>query len=669
MEEQIGVDHDDLDLEICSNHRKDALRIDDQELRNLYSRDLKEGVLLNILACIFLGLVVGYVLSIFSKDSIKDCWWLRLVLISSQSCIVFLVILQSFKIMIYWSDLQLFNFINDGRQWVAFSSVFFFLYSVIKCYECVDNFVLIFWKWSLENLLLDFVTLVLINILPITTSIKYIHYILIIWECISSMAMVLSQGILCEIHYGKFIQNPRVRAIMFPQKNQNTKATFSYQDKHNTGIKQNIKKKPYTRRRNISSLKNELLIDKAKDVKSFPSNISASESKISKLRSTDNKVVYKKTLLCSQQDRSARSKVEKQLGFNCDTNELRHPSNISGDSHNAQVNFTRQPRQDSSQKPVSIVKPIQALKLAEKVPPVMKEKKPVISECANFKEDSCSSADEIFHLSDWIESIKPIGTPDTSKSRFLPFINNSQRNSNFSQQDDGMNLKLNKFNNDVFFTPNNGHKNEKLHDLRTSKSNTSSTSLSQFSNKGSWSGTSSTSYCHVSAKDRYEDPGMRSNNNVFISSISSRSNSDTKYSTSYQLATILSQDIPEYAVERIAGALDKILSLKSTETLTLTQFKGLVIETVTGEDAVGQHDLVTGEGVATAGSYGDLEDVFISDSEEDEIIELEECPICTEPMIQNTIRLDVCGHKFHELCVNTWLHKNSSCPSCRTSIY
>ena len=35
-----------------------------------------------------------------------------------------------------------------------------------------------------------------------------------------------------------------------------------------------------------------------------------------------------------------------------------------------------------------------------------------------------------------------------------------------------------------------------------------------------------------------------------------------------------SQDIPQYSIERIAGALDKILACKSTETLTLTQFKG-----------------------------------------------------------------------------------------------
>merc|ERR1712142_350185 len=134
-------------------------------------------------------------------------------------------------------------------------------------------------------------------------------------------------------------------------------------------IKQHVKKKPNNRRRNVASLKNDLLIDQEKDVKNVSSNLTASASKIL-LKSTDNKVVKKETDQCAQQDRSGKTKLDKELNYNCDTNDITFK--ISGDSHTAQVNITSQPKQEVLQKPVSIVKPIQTLQLDKKLPMKMK---------------------------------------------------------------------------------------------------------------------------------------------------------------------------------------------------------------------------------------------------------------------------------------------------------
>jgi hypothetical protein len=63
------------------------------------------------------------------------------------------------------------------------------------------------------------------------------------------------------------------------------------------------------------------------------------------------------------------------------------------------------------------------------------------------------------------------------------------------------------------------------------------------------------------------------------------------------------------------------------------------------------------------------EDIFISDSEDEVILE-DECPICTESLVEEdeTLSLDGCGHKFHAECIKPWLQKQSSCPTCRHSV-
>lgn len=42
------------------------------------------------------------------------------------------------------------------------------------------------------------------------------------------------------------------------------------------------------------------------------------------------------------------------------------------------------------------------------------------------------------------------------------------------------------------------------------------------------------------------------------------------------------------------------------------------------------------------------------------------CCICLEPIeIEETSRELVCEHTFHRFCIDTWLLRNSSCPTCR----
>jgi hypothetical protein len=44
----------------------------------------------------------------------------------------------------------------------------------------------------------------------------------------------------------------------------------------------------------------------------------------------------------------------------------------------------------------------------------------------------------------------------------------------------------------------------------------------------------------------------------------------------------------------------------------------------------------------------------------------ENCSICLNPVYKN-ITLE-CGHKFCQECIYTWMHKNPSCPNCRTEV-
>mmetsp|Transcript_61819 Transcript_61819/g.177936 ORF Transcript_61819/g.177936 Transcript_61819/m.177936 type:complete len:125 (+) Transcript_61819:236-610(+) len=41
------------------------------------------------------------------------------------------------------------------------------------------------------------------------------------------------------------------------------------------------------------------------------------------------------------------------------------------------------------------------------------------------------------------------------------------------------------------------------------------------------------------------------------------------------------------------------------------------------------------------------------------------CPICCTSMSNCELLRTICGHLFHEGCLEKWLHRNPTCPVCR----
>lgn len=45
------------------------------------------------------------------------------------------------------------------------------------------------------------------------------------------------------------------------------------------------------------------------------------------------------------------------------------------------------------------------------------------------------------------------------------------------------------------------------------------------------------------------------------------------------------------------------------------------------------------------------------------------CPICHDVAKDTEFVTTDCGHKFHVVCLDTWLREHNSCPMCRTDIH
>ena len=48
--------------------------------------------------------------------------------------------------------------------------------------------------------------------------------------------------------------------------------------------------------------------------------------------------------------------------------------------------------------------------------------------------------------------------------------------------------------------------------------------------------------------------------------------------------------------------------------------------------------------------------------------DLGECGICKSPIYESDHKPILCGHMFHDKCINKWLDKKNSCPICRRTI-
>ena len=44
---------------------------------------------------------------------------------------------------------------------------------------------------------------------------------------------------------------------------------------------------------------------------------------------------------------------------------------------------------------------------------------------------------------------------------------------------------------------------------------------------------------------------------------------------------------------------------------------------------------------------------------------MEQCPICLLDLEHGIKEVSCCKNKFHEICYNTWILKNPTCPMCR----
>ena len=57
---------------------------------------------------------------------------------------------------------------------------------------------------------------------------------------------------------------------------------------------------------------------------------------------------------------------------------------------------------------------------------------------------------------------------------------------------------------------------------------------------------------------------------------------------------------------------------------------------------------------------------FESIEKYEEFLELfENCPICFNPLINNTLECNICNNKYHYHCIEKWHKIKTSCPMCR----
>ena len=49
--------------------------------------------------------------------------------------------------------------------------------------------------------------------------------------------------------------------------------------------------------------------------------------------------------------------------------------------------------------------------------------------------------------------------------------------------------------------------------------------------------------------------------------------------------------------------------------------------------------------------------------------EVQECTICKDKILKNDVCTSLpCLHTYHSDCIHEWIHKKSTCPTCRTPI-
>jgi len=120
-----------------------------------------------------------------------------------------------------------------------------------------------------------------------------------------------------------------------------------------------------------------------------------------------------------------------------------------------------------------------------------------------------------------------------------------------------------------------------------------------------------------------------------------------------QFSRIMAKHFPGYSLLEVDEAVKEVSSTNKTEDLTIPLFRKLISEHLDRDNV-------------------DENDIYMSDEDDDEelsnLIEAEECLICTELLKEDLFSLDPCGHIFHNICIIEWLNKDLTCPKCRAVV-
>ena len=126
---------------------------------------------------------------------------------------------------------------------------------------------------------------------------------------------------------------------------------------------------------------------------------------------------------------------------------------------------------------------------------------------------------------------------------------------------------------------------------------------------------------------------------------------------------MMGKHFPDFSLLDVDEAVKKVLASVRLEDVTIPEFREMIGEKLEKSSVI-------------CGSLSDTE-IYMSDDDDDDYdgdcdeedgIEAEECPICTELLKQETYVLQPCGHVFHLNCIREWLAKDLSCPKCRAVV-
>ena len=126
---------------------------------------------------------------------------------------------------------------------------------------------------------------------------------------------------------------------------------------------------------------------------------------------------------------------------------------------------------------------------------------------------------------------------------------------------------------------------------------------------------------------------------------------------------MMGKHFPDFSLLDVDEAVKKVLASVKLEDVTIPEFREMIGEKL-------EKSTVISENVSDNEIYmsDDDDDDYDGDCDDEDGMEADECPICTELLKQETYILQPCGHIFHLNCIKEWLAKDLSCPKCRAVV-